>query len=322
MDQRQHPVGSGFGPKSEPAEVLDDVDLHGVTAVVTGGYSGIGIETTRALAERGATVFVPVRSPEKAEEALSAVEGDVRRSAMDLADLGSVRRFADEVSGAVSHLDLLITNAGVMATPEGRVGPGWETQFGINHMGHFALTTGLLSTLRAAEAPRVVALSSVAHKRNGIRWDDIQFSDGTYDKWVAYAQSKTANALFARHLSPLLEEDGGRAYSVHPGGILTPLQRHLSLEEEVALGWRREDGEINPAVQDLFKSTTQGCSTTLWAATSPQLQGLGGVYCEDTDVAAAVTSDTPRWLGVAPHATNDEAAARLWSLSETLLADA
>ena len=322
MAKRQAPLNAGFGPKSEPAEVLEGIDLRGRSAVVTGGYSGIGLETTRALAERGATVFVPVRTPDKAAEALADLPGDVRSSAMDLSDLSTVRGFADEIAGAVESLDLLINNAGVMATPEGRVGPGWETQFGINHMGHFALTKALMPSLRTAEAPRVVALSSVAHKRNGIIWDDVQFEDAGYDKWVAYAQAKTANALFARHLSPILEADGGRAFSVHPGGIFTPLQRHLPLAEEIALGWRGEDGEPNPAVLELFKSPSQGCSTTLFAATSPQLQDLGGVYCEDTDVAAMATADTPRWLGLAPHAADEDAAERLWALSERLLAEA
>lgn len=322
MDERQQPIGSGFGPKTEPDEVLAGVDLAGATAVVTGGYSGIGLETTRALAQRGVTVFVPVRTPGKAEETLSGIDGDVRSAPMDLADLASVRRFANDVVDDVDRLDLLINNAGIMACPQGRVGPGWERQFGVNHLGHFALTEALLPVLRTADAPRVVALSSVAHKRNGILWDDPHFTSTPYDKWVAYAQAKSANALFARHLSPLLGADGGLAFAVHPGGIFTPLQRHLPLEEEIALGWRSEDGEPNPQVVALFKTPTQGCSTTLWAATSPQLEDHGGVYCEDTDVAPIVADDTPAWLGAASHIVDDEAAQRLWAMTETMLADA
>lgn len=322
MDDRQRPIGSGFGPHSEPDDVLAGVELAGRTAVVTGGYSGIGLETTRALAERGVTVFVPVRTPSKAEEALAGIGGDVRSAPMDLADLASVRRFADATVDDADRLDLLVTNAGIMACPEARVGPGWERQFGVNHLGHFALGQALQPVLERADSPRVVALSSVAHKRNGILWDDPHFTDHEYDKWVAYAQAKSANALFARHLSARLEAHDGLAFSVHPGGILTPLQRHLPLEEEVALGWRTEDGEPNPAVVDLFKSPTQGCATTLWAATSPALVDHGGVYCEDADVAAIAGDDTAAWLGAAPHIVDDEAAERLWAESETMLADA
>ncbi len=318
----QVPLGSGFGPRSEPHEVLADVDVAGRRVVVTGGYSGIGLETTRALAARGARVVVPVRTPAKAAQTLAGLEGDVTTLQLDLADLASVRRFVTDVSDGLDHLDLLITNAGVMACPEARVGPGWERQLGVNHMGHFALTQGLMPLLARAAAPRVVALSSIAHRRGGIRWADLHFDDEPYDKWLAYAQAKTANALFALALSPRLADVGGRAFSVHPGGIFTPLQRDLSVEEQVQLGWLQEDGTPDPRVMALFKTPTQGASTTLWAATSPLLEDLHGVYCEDTDVAAMVGEDTPRWAGVAPHAVDEDDAERLWALSERMLANA
>ncbi len=318
----QKPLGSGFPPKSEPHEVLADIDLTGKTAIVTGGYSGIGLETTRALAAKGAKVIVPVRDEAKAAENLSGVEGNVSSATMDLSDIGSVRKFADAMVASLSQLDLLINNAGIMATPLERVGPGWESQFGVNHMGHFALTKGLMSLLEKAEAPRVVALSSIAHKRNGILWDDIQFENSEYNKWTSYAQAKSANALFANALSRRMAGFGGQAFSVHPGGIFTPLQRHLPVDEQIELGWLDENGEPSEMAKNGFKSTTQGCTTSLWAATSPLLNDKHGLYCEDCDVAQLMDENSPPYSCVAPHACDEESAERLWDLSETLLAAA
>ena len=318
----QKPLGSGFHAKSEPHEILAGIDLSGKTAIVTGGYSGIGLETTRALAGAGATVIVPVRDPAKAKENLATVDGNVSSAKMDLADLASVRDFAASVAGDIDALDLLINNAGIMACPLERVGPGWESQFGVNHMGHFALTKALMPLLEKASAPRVVALSSVAHKRNGLLWDDIQFENSDYNKWVAYAQAKSANALFANALSRRVQDFGGRAFSVQPGGIFTPLQRHLPREEQVELGWLNKDGTIPPMIAEIFKTTSQGCTTSLWAATSPLLDDMPGVYCEDCDVAQLAGEDSPSFMHCAPHITVDEDAERLWELSETLLATA
>ncbi len=320
----QRPTGSSFGHKSTAAEVAAQVDLSGKTAVVTGGYSGIGIETVRALAGRGARVVVPVRTPQKATAALADVEGDITALPMDLADLGSVRRFGQDVAQMTPSLDLLINNAGIMACPMERVGPGWESQFGVNHMGHFALTQTLFPMLERADAPRIVALSSTGHKLSDIRWDDIQYAETEYDKWQAYGQAKTANALFANAASRRLLPHGGLAFSVHPGGIFTPLQRHLPQEEMIALGWLGEDGAPSERAMQGFKSPEQGASTTVWAATSPSLDGRAGVYCEDCDIAAVTDPDDPtaRFVGVDPHACDDESAERLWTLSEALLAQA
>ncbi|MEX0286460.1 MAG: oxidoreductase [Paracoccaceae bacterium] len=315
----QVPVSSGFHGRSTGAEVLADVDMVGKTAIVTGGYSGLGLETVRALAAKGVTVIVPARTPDKAQAALDGIEGDVRMGEMDLGDLASVRAFAAEMVGSLSRLDLLINNAGIMACPEARVGPGWESQFGVNHMGHFALTQGLMSLLGGA---RVVALSSTGHKISGIRWDDIQFDATPYDKWQAYGQAKTANALFANALSRRLKDRGGLAFSVHPGGIFTPLQRHLPKEEMIALGWLGEDGEPSELAKQGFKTPEQGCSTSLWAASSPLLEGVAGVYCEDCNIAAP-TAEGPmaRYFGVDAHACDDDAAERLWDLSDRMLAE-
>ena len=319
----QIPTGSGFSARTEGAEVVAGMDLAGMTAVVTGGYSGLGLETVRTLADKGVAVIVPVRSPDKASENLAGIHGNVTTAPLDLADLASVRRFGESMIEDLDRLDLLINNAGIMACPETRVGPGWEAQFGINHMGHFALTKTLLPLIEQTPGARVVTLSSTAHKLTDIRWDDIQFETG-YDKWRAYGQAKTANALFANALSRRLAEKGALAFAVHPGGIITPLQRHLPQEEMIALGWLDEDGEPTELVKTRFKTPEQGCSTTLWAATSPNLEGKPGVYCEDCDIAAPTDRESPmaRYQGVNAHACSDESAERLWGISETLLAAA
>jgi len=317
----QAPTNSGFSAKTDGSVVIADLDLSGKTAIVTGGYSGIGLETVRALAAKGASIIVPVRSPEKAKESLAAIEGDVKTHALDLADLASVNSFAEAMLGQLEGLDMLINNAGIMACPEARVGPGWESQFGVNHMGHFALTQALMPLLEKTPGTRVVALSSTAHKISGIRWDDVQF-EAKYNKWKAYGQAKTANALFANALSRRLSDAGGLAFSVHPGGIFTPLQRHLPKEEMVALGWIDESGEPSETARSSFKTPEQGCATTLWAATSDKLVGKPGVYCEDCDIASPTDTDSPagRFMGVNDHACDDEAAERLWTLSKSLLA--
>ncbi len=320
----QVPTSSGFAARTDGVDVVAGLDLAGTTAIVTGGYSGIGLETVRVLAAKSVTVVVPVRSAGKAAENLAGIEGDVRTAPLDLADLASIRSFGASMLGELDRLDLLVNNAGIMACPEARVGPGWESQFGINHMGHFALTTALLPLIERTPGARVVALSSTAHKLTGIRWDDIQFESGEYDKWQAYGQAKTANALFANALSRRLAGKGALAFAVHPGGIFTPLQRHLPQEEMIALGWLDPDGEPSELAKAGFKTPEQGCSTTLWAATSANLEGKPGVYCEDCDVAAPTDPDSPmaRYRGVDAHACDDESAERLWGISEALLSAA
>jgi NAD(P)-dependent dehydrogenase (short-subunit alcohol dehydrogenase family) len=313
----QAKLGSGLDPKSEPSDILAGKDLTGKVAVVTGGYSGIGLETTRALAAAGAKVYVPVRNFDKAAETLATIKrGEVIPLSMDLGDFASIRRFVAEILEDETQIDLLINNAGIMACPEARLEGGWESQFGVNHLGHFLLTKGLLPALLAADAPRVVCLSSIAHRRGGVNFDDINFEKTAYEKWTAYAQAKTANALFALGLDMKYAEQGLRAFSVHPGGIMTPLQRHLDNEEMIALGWLDESGNLSELAASLFKSTTQGCTTTLWAATSEQLDGKGGLYCEDCDVADLADENTPRYFGVAQWAVDPALAKELWELSE------
>jgi NAD(P)-dependent dehydrogenase (short-subunit alcohol dehydrogenase family) len=202
-----------------------------------------------------------------------------------------------------------------LEVPETRVGPSWEAQFATNHLGHFALANLLWPALAAGGGARVVALSSRGHKRSAIRFDDLQFETG-YDKWQAYGQSKTANSLFAVHLDALAQDAGVRALAVHPGGILTPLQRQLPREEMIAAGWIDEDGTPDPR----FKTPEQGAATAVWAATSPALAGMGGVYCEDCDIAEPTDVGSPKaeLEGVDAHAIDPDAAARLWTVSAEL----
>ncbi|MEU2433451.1 SDR family NAD(P)-dependent oxidoreductase [Streptomyces sp. NPDC007861] len=324
MTTPQHKIGSGFGARSTAQDVLHGIDLTGKLAIVTGGYSGLGRETTRALAGAGAHVVVPARRRAVAEEAVAGL-GGVEVDELDLADLDSVRAFADRFVASGRPIDLMINNAGIMAAPETRVGPGWEAQFATNHLGHYALVNRLWPALAprdrregAREGARVVSVSSRGHQLSDIRWDDPHFERG-YDKWQAYGQAKTANVLFAVRLDALGRDFGVRAFANHPGEIMTELARHLAKEEMVAAGWIDEDG--NPTDRG-FKTPEQGAATQVWAATSPQLAGAGGVYCEDCDIAEP-RDEGPAAMGqlgdgVRTYATDPEAAARLWRLSAEL----
>ncbi|MCW3789990.1 SDR family NAD(P)-dependent oxidoreductase [Paenibacillus sp. LS1] len=308
----QHKIGSGFNHNSTAQDVLRDMDLSGQLAIVTGGYSGLGLETTRALVNAGARVVVTARRPAVAKEALAGLEG-VEIDELDLADLSSVRAFAERFLSSDRSIDMLILNAGIMACPETRVGPGWEAQFATNHLGHFALTNLLWPALASQRGARVVSLASAGHHFSPIRWEDIQFEHG-YEKFPAYGQSKTATILFSVELDRRGAEQGVRAFSVHPGGILTPLQRHMPKEEMIALGWIDESGQVaNPA----FKTPEQGAATQVWAATSPQLEGKGGVYCEDCDISELAPADGG-FYGVKEYAIDPEQATRLWELSAKL----
>jgi NAD(P)-dependent dehydrogenase (short-subunit alcohol dehydrogenase family) len=289
-----------FGAHSTAGDVLAGIDLTGKTAVVTGGYSGLGLATTLALAQAGAWVLVPARRPDAAERALAGAAG-VEVDRLDLADLTSVRAYAERFVRGHSALDILIANAGIMACPQTRVGPGWEAQFAINHLGHYALANLLWPALTAPGGARVVSVTSGRNPDWRIRWDDVQFEDG-YDKWEAYAQSKFANVLFARHLDLLGRPHGVRAFSANPGWILTPLQRHLATAEMVAAGWIDADGTPVPG---LFKTVEQGAATQVWAATSRQLDAHGGDYCVDCHIAEGSPTDSSD-------------AARLWTLSADL----
>jgi NAD(P)-dependent dehydrogenase (short-subunit alcohol dehydrogenase family) len=303
----QHKIGSGFGFATTADEVLAGVDLTGKLAIVTGGYSGIGIETTRALAKAGAQVVVPARRPDRAREAVAGERDEVEVDGLDLANLASVRAFGERFLATRRRIDIVINSAGVMVPPETRVGPGWELQFAANHLGHFALVEALRPAF--ADDVRVVSVSSAGHQHSDIRWDDLHFARG-YDKSLAYGQSKTANVLFAVRL----DAQGVQAFAVHPGKILTPLQRHMDREEMVANGWVDEDGNL---IDPTFKSPAQGAATQVWAATSPQLAGLGGLYLENCEVAEP-NNTAEKGFGVRDYAVDPASAARLWELSAQL----
>ncbi|WOJ92766.1 oxidoreductase [Congregibacter variabilis] len=319
MSTPQLAIASAFNKDSSASEVIAGVDLTGKLAVVTGGYSGLGLETARALAAAGASVLVPARRPEHALTELAALAdlpGKIEVDALDLGDLASVKVFAQRFLDGGKSIDILINNAAIMACPETRLAQDWEAQFATNHLGHFAMTLLLYPALAANGGARVVSLSSTGHKLSPIRWDDLMFTKDDYNKWIAYGQAKTANSLFAVELDARGRSDNVRAFAVHPGGIMTPLQRHLPKEEMIAMGWIDEAGTVNA----IFKNTEQGAATTVWAATAPDLEGHGGVYCEDCNIANSteVGSDTARYQGVDAHAVDAEEARKLWALSELL----
>lgn len=311
MTDLQTPLGSGFGTRTTASEVLANVDLTGKRAIVTGGHSGLGLETTKALAAAGTSTIVCARDVEAARAATHGLP-NVAVDTLDLADLGSVELFAKRFLASGHRIDLLINNAGIMACPETRVGPGWEAQFATNHLGHFALTNLIWPSLN--DGARIVCVSSAGHHASPIRWDDIHFNEG-YDKIAAYGQSKTANCLFAVHAARLGRKRGIAAFSLHPGKIFTPLQRHMTQQEMIDAGWLDETGR--PA-DPSFKSAEQGAATSVWAATSAQLDGLTGLYCEDCDVAARAETVAEPFVGVKAYATDEEEAERLWNLSCSL----
>ncbi|MFJ6699403.1 SDR family NAD(P)-dependent oxidoreductase [Streptomyces sp. NPDC091272] len=306
----QRPLGSSFSAATTTDDIMASRDLSGTTAVVTGGYSGLGLETTRALTAGGARVIVPARRPDVARAALREVLG-CEVIPMDLADLDSVRAATRYLRDRLDRIDLLMALGGVMATPERRVGPGWEVQLTTNHFGHFTLVCELYPLLAAGGA-RVVVNSSAGHTLTGIRWHDPHFRTG-YDKWLAYGQAKTANSLFTVHLDALGQGDGVRAFAVHPGKIITGLQREMALQEQIDRGWVDEHGNVVGAD---FKTPAQGPATGLWAATSSLLAGRGGLYLEDCDVARVSAPGTPMDDGgVRAYAVDPRQASRLWDLS-------
>lgn len=313
-------IASLFTARSTALEVMAGLDLQGRRAIVTGGAAGLGFETARALARAGAEVTLAVRDRVRGGEAAGALRvssgrRNVHVAVLDLADLGSVRRFADDWGDAPLHI--LVNNAAIMACPLTRTAQGREAQFATNHVGHFALTTALLPALRRGAPSRVVALSSIGHKISGVDFDDIHFERRDYNKWKAYGQAKSANALMSLGLHLRHAGDGITANAVHPGGIMTGLQKFLPMEEMRALGWLKPDD----TPLDIFKTPEQGASTSVWAATAPELLGRGGLYLEDC--AQGVPADAGnRVSGYAPHIMDEGAAERLWGLSLAMVGSA
>ncbi|WP_406080869.1 SDR family NAD(P)-dependent oxidoreductase [Micromonospora sp. NBC_00858] len=303
-------VTTPFNARSTASDVVAGVDLTGQRAIVTGASSGIGVETARALAAAGAEVTLAVRNGEAGERTakdIHATTGQlVRVVPLDLSDQGSVAAF---VTAWKDPLHILVNNAGVSATPEMRTPEGWELQFATNHLGHFALTTGLHRALAAAGRARVVSLSSIAHVQAPIVFEDINFHERPYDRLLAYGESKTATALFAVEANRRWAGDGITVNAANPGAVTTNLGRHLTEEDYAQL----------PEYD--FKNPEQGAATSVLLAAWPQLEGIGGRYFEDCNQAARHTAETPL-SGVADHAIDPAAAERLWEVSLGLLADA
>jgi NAD(P)-dependent dehydrogenase (short-subunit alcohol dehydrogenase family) len=308
---------STFGRDSTTDEVLAGHDLSGLTVFVTGANSGLGQETARAMAARGAQVILAGRDPGKLNEAMAAIRAGVPGAApdsivCDLGSLESIRACGAEARERFEKIDLLINNAGVMACPLGRTADGFETQFGTNHLGHFALTAELMPLVEAGERKRIVNLSSRGHHFAKVDFDDPNFERRAYDPWVSYGQSKTANILFTVGLEARFAGRGIHAYAVHPGGIQTNLGRHMTEEMTAALMERVTKSDSGFA----WKTIPQGAATSCWAATAPELEGKGGVYCEDCHVAEV--DDVSPAGGVRSYAIDPQAAERLWQISEEL----
>lgn len=308
-----------FGFESTTDDVLEGIDLTGKRILVTGASAGLGVETTRALAAHGGSVTMAVRDLDKGaaarEQVLADVpDADLELHRLDLADLASVRAFAESFLDDHPVLHVLIGNAGVMACPQGTTADGFETQLGTNHLGHFLLVQLLTPALVAAHGARVVLLSSAGHRLGDVDLDDPGWERQPYDPWVAYGRSKTANVLCAVGIDQRLRDQGVRAFAVHPGVIATELSRHLTEESMAAFRAMQRPGE-----RTAMKSVAQGAATTVYAATSPDLDGQGGLYLEDCHVAE-VTDDPTQRSGVRPYALDPERADALWALSEELVA--
>jgi NAD(P)-dependent dehydrogenase (short-subunit alcohol dehydrogenase family) len=308
-------IRTPFGFDSAALEVVAGIELSGKRAIVTGASSGIGIETARALADAGADVTLAVRDTDAGERAAADIALTTHSTAvhvgrLDLADQASVAAF---VAGWSGPLDVLVSNAGVLLPDLQRTPEGWELQFATNHLGHFALALGLHDALAAAGAARVVAVSSEAHLRAPLDFDDLNFVSRPYDAMLAYGQSKTANALFAVGATRRWHDDGITANAVHPGAIESGLARHLdraALAEALAKGGYE------------IKTPQQGAATSVLVATSPQLEGIGGRYFADCNEAPVVGQDfssAPRGFGVAPYALDPDDAQRLWEISLELI---
>ncbi|MCE7001611.1 SDR family NAD(P)-dependent oxidoreductase [Kibdelosporangium philippinense] len=328
MATEQGPIGSGFTAASTTEDVIKGIDLTGKTAIVTGGYSGIGTETVRVLRAAGAHVIVPTRNHEKAAETLAGMEG-IQVETMDLLDPASIDEFARTFLATGSPLHILVNSAGIMANPLTFDARGYESQFATNHLGHFQLVSRLWPALRRADGARVVSVSSWGHRYSDVHFDDPNFERRKYAPFSAYGQSRSANILFALGVDERGRRDGIRAFALHPGGIVnTGLGKHVPVDALRTGGIIDENGAPIIDPQHGLKTLLQGAATSVWCATSPRLEGLGGVYCEDVEVAplapddqadSVTLADSLTKRGVMPYAVDPESVERLWKLSEALV---
>lgn len=321
----QKTLASGFNARSTTSDVIKGVDLSGKTAIVTGGYAGIGLETSKALSAAGATVIVPARDTEKASKNLTGV-ANVELFTMDLMNPASIDAFAEQFQATGRPLHLLINNAGIMWVPLRKDHRGYESQLVTNHLGHFQLTARLWPALKKANGARVVSVSSFGHQMAPFNFDDPNFEHREYETLQGYGQSKTANNLFALELDNRGSASGIRSYSVHPGAVNgTDLGREAPITLFQQMGTFDADGKLRPEVAEKLKTTPQGAATTIWCATSAQLNGIGGVYCEDADIAELDLGniehryeDPSTLRGVLPYSLDETSAKRLWRLSEQM----
>lgn len=321
----QKPVGSGFSATSTTADVIRGIDLGGKTIVVTGGYAGIGLETVKTFVSAGAEVIVPARDTGKAAKNLEGVP-NVTLETMDLMDPASIDAFAEKFLRKHSQLHILVNNAGIMWVPLQRDARGYESQLSTNHLGHFQLTARLWPALKRAGGARVVNVSSYGHQIAPFDFEDPNFERREYATLLGYGQSKTANNLFTVALDHFGKDVDVRAFSVHPGSVIgTDLGRVAPMELFQQMGTHDADGNLYPEVARKLKTIPQGAATSVWCATSPQLAGIGGVYCENAEVAELDLGniehrfDDPQTLrGVRPYSVDAENAKRLWVLSEEM----
>lgn len=330
----QSPIHSEYGFSTTAKKVIGNINLQGKIAIVTGGYSGIGLETARTLAKAGATVIVPARSIEKAKKEVEGIQ-NIELETLDLMDPTSIDKFAERFIASGRPLHILVNSAGIMACPLIRDKRGYESQFATNHLGHFQLTARLWPALKKADNARVVAVSSRAQRLGGVIFEDPNFETTEYDKWKAYAQSKSANALFSVELDRLAKNYGVRAFSVHPGLIPSTGIGRFSLDEKTTpnivknlnkatlnivnkLNFIKIINITKKEPCDKFKTIKQGAATSVWCATNDELDGMGGVYCEDCNIAEAVPTDSLKGYGVRPWAIDPDYAKELWQLSEKL----
>lgn len=318
----QKPIGSGFNAQSTASEVISGIDLSGKIAVVTGGHTGIGLETTKTLAQAGATVIVLARDSEKAANNLQGI-ARVEIEAVDLMDSATIDAFADKFLASGRPLHLLINNAGIMWVPLRRDSRGIESQLATNYLGQFQLTARLWPALKKANGARVVNVSSQGHQFAPFDFEDPNFLTREYQTLLGYGQSKTASNLFSLELDNRAKAYNVRAYSLNPGSIHgTELGREAPLELFQQMGFCDEHGNVFPEIIATLKTIPQGAATTVWCATSPLLNEIGGVYCEDSDIAGLVseTSESQGNLGtgVQPYSLDETSAKRLWQLSEEM----
>lgn len=312
---------SGFGETTTADEVLEGIDLSGKNVLITGGSSGLGQETARAMAAKGAHVIITARNPVQMDDAVAAIKAEAPGAQLetltcDLASLESIKAAGAEANQRFDKIDILINNAGVMACPKMQTSDGFEMQFGTNHLGHFALTKHLMPLVEAGTEKRIVNLSSRGHHIGPADLDDPNFETSEYTPWASYGRSKTANILFTKGLEDRYANKGIHAYAVHPGGIQTNLGRHLTEEDTKFLMDRMKKQAEETGKPTMFKTIPQGAATQVWAATASELEGTGGVYCEDCHVAEV--DDVSSNAGVRSYALDKVQADRLWAISEAM----